>query len=437
MSLIEIDTGGIARSLSQVADHSDDQVDLYLEVLGETTVGGRDESLAAQIRSERGLAVRLLRHGQTWLASTDEISAAAFSESVALVARARPGAVAPPPRSIEVAPPPSGDVGELEDFASRVAAAIRRRHAAFPVDWQLTAHLRATRVVGTMLAPPPQEERFYSCRVQTPAASWGSLFLSLDATAVESVADSLTSLFRVRKAPDPPLGATVLALGPSATAVLLHEAVAHVLETDTLALTGKPESAVGVRLGSRLLDVVDDPGHAAEAVRRTVDDEGMPVVRRFLLREGAVVEPLADLAASAHGPDLMPGAGRRGSRHLPPVPRSTHLELLPPLDPAADILEACGNGLYLRQFSRGRLDPITGDLELKFPFAREVANGSLGKLIGPGRIRASVAGLLHKIAAIGGDMEPAGAGWCAKGGHRVPVWALVPSIVIADVEVGA
>ena len=57
---------------------------------------------------------------------------------------------------------------------------------------------------------------------------------------------------------------------------------------------GHPESAIGVELADSSLDVFDDPSTAPESVRRGSDDEGFPVVRRCLLRQGVVEQPLAD-----------------------------------------------------------------------------------------------------------------------------------------------
>ena len=85
---------------------------------------------------------------------------------------------------------------------------------------------------------------------------------------------------------------------------------------------------MGVQLGNRCLNVLDDPSSAPQGVRRSTDDEGSQVQRRWLLRNGIVEQVLGDRQASHDSPLISPGAGRRSDRHLPPVPRSTHLELL-------------------------------------------------------------------------------------------------------------
>jgi predicted Zn-dependent protease len=435
MPLANLETGGIARCLAQIADRPADHVEAFFEVTSDTRMQGPVEHMTPESRTEQGLAVRLLRGGEAWLASSDGISPDTFSRAVARVARARPGAVAPPPRALGVGAIDAAVPGNLEEFAVAAQTAIGARHATFPVHWDIRRHRRWSRTIGAMLAPEQQRESFYSCVARTSWTVWGTLLLELDDSAAGAVARSLTRSFRARRAPLPPIGPTRVVLGSAAAAVFLHEAVAHALETDTLKLSGKPESALGVVLGDDSLEVVDAPAGAPERVRRSTDDEGMPVVRRWLLRKGVVEQPLADLQAASSSDLLVPGAARRGGRHLAPVPRSTHLELLPGTADMEELIEACGEGLFVEEFAKGSLDPLSGRVELRFPYARRVEGGRLGDLTGSGRLGGSLIVLLNGVLGIGREAAVGGAGWCAKGGHRLAVWASTPPLAITGFEV--
>jgi len=305
----------------------------------------------------------------------------------------------------------------------------------FPLRLAVRRHRRALQVVGPRLVPEPQAETFYSCSAELPRGRWGALFPELDAAAARTVADACVALFRARQAPPPPAGRPVAVLAPGAVAVLLHEAVAHALEADTLALGGNPEAALGVALAAPFLDVLDDPAAAPPGVRRTVDDEGSPVCRRWLLRAGVVEQPLADAGWSRRSPAFVPGAGRRGSRHLPPGPRSTHLELLAGQTTEADLCAEAEGGLYFEEASRGALDPLSGEFFLAFPFARRIRQGAPAEPVGPCRLRGRVADLLTRVTAVGSERRAAGAGWCAKGGQKLPVWATAPALRLEGVEV--
>ncbi|MGB5161838.1 MAG: metallopeptidase TldD-related protein [Thermoanaerobaculia bacterium] len=430
-----LDATAVARCLSQMADHEDDLADAYFERLEEVEYPAADEEPGIRVRREEGFAIRLVRGGHTWLAARDQIAATEFGEALRQVARAQPSAPYPEP-TLDRAPfPPLEDTSRLARFPTLVTRAIRRQLAAFPMRLRVRWHRRWIRVIGTQLAPEPQSESFYSCDADLPWGRFGVLTPDLSAATVERLATSLTTLFRAQEAPRVEPTTCRVVLGPHAAAVLLHEVVAHALETDTLMMGGRVESALGLQLGGPLLNVLDDPTNAPESVRRSSDDEGMIAARRWLLREGVVEQPLADLFSARHSKALMPGAARRGNRHRSPAPRSTHLELLPGESSMDDLFAEADGGLYFPEVSSGRLDPLSGRFTISLPYGKRIKAGSLGELLGPCRLRGTVSGLLSGIDAVGRDLESAGAGWCAKNGLKLPVWASSPAVRIGAAEV--
>lgn len=437
MPFSELDTTAISRSLCRVADRQDDLADAYFERREEIEVPPPDESSGIRVWREEGFALRLIREGRTWLASRDQIERADFADAMRQIARVTPVAPYTSP-SLRIGSP--GDLGapdELHQFPLRVTEAIRRRLAGFPLRLTARRHRRWVRVVGTRVAPEQEREQFYSYEAETPWARHGSLLAELDESAVEAVAESLTALFRTREAPPVAPGRWPVVLGPGACAVVLHEAVAHALETDTLVRGGRVEAALGVQVGSELLDVLDNPAGGPEGVRRATDDEGMMVVRRWLLRRGAVDQVLADLSTAHYSTALVAGAGRRGDRHSAPVPRSTHLELLAGEHTLPELLGDLSAGLFISEASRGALDPLSGEFTLHVPGGRKIEDGKLGGLIGPCRLKGQVSDLLGSVTGIGSERLAAGAGWCAKGGIRLPVWATTPPLRLEPVEVVA
>ncbi|HKI03980.1 MAG TPA: metallopeptidase TldD-related protein [Thermoanaerobaculia bacterium] len=434
MPFSKLDTPAVARTLSQIAEQPDDVVDAFFERREEVELAPEGEPGGLRVWREEGFAVRLSREGRTWLASRDEVEAKPFAEALRQVARAFSSASYPEP-SLEVAPTGPVAAPELPEFPAALSRAVRAHHVGFPLRIALRRHRRWVQVVGPRLVPGPETETFYSCAAESSWGRYGVLLPRLDAGAAEEIAAAVVALFRARQAP-PPLpfrGAAVL--GPSAVAVLLHEAVAHALEADTLAQGGNPESAVGVAMAAACLDVLDDPAAAPEGVRRATDDEGAVVVRRWLLRGGIVEQPLADALWARTSPVLMPGAGRRGTRHLPPGPRSSHLEILPGEASEADLLAGSEEGLFLPEASRGALDPLSGQFALHFPYARRFRRGALAETVGPCVLRGRVADLLTRVVAVSSEARPAGAGWCAKGGQKLPVWATAPALRLEGVEI--
>lgn len=434
MDLAGLDTAAVARALGEIADREGDLADAFLERLEEVELVQGEDGPTSRLRREEGLAVRLVREGRTHLASRDGLVPAAFVEAARQAARAQPrGVLAEPAMPAGLAPPEAAP--ELAEFALTVERAIRARHVAFPLRLAVRRHRRVVQVIGPRLVAPASAERFWSAAAHTPWGAVGRLLPGLGAGAAEELALALVALFRTRFAEPPAAARATVVLAPAAAAVLLHEAVAHALEVDTLARSGNPESAVGVALGAASLNVLDDPAAAPEGVARSTDDEGQPVVRRWLLRGGVVEQPLADACWARSSTMLLPGAGRRGSRHALPGPRSTYLELLPGDAKEADLLAASRGGLYLPEASRGALDPLSGTFHLEARHARRIAGGELGEATGPCRLQGRLSDLLAQVSGVGDQASPGGAGWCAKGGQKLAVWASAPALRLESVEI--
>lgn len=435
MPFSELDTAAVARTLSQIAEQPDDVVDAFFERCEEVELPPEDEGPGLRVRREEGFAVRLVREGRTWLATRDLIEGRSFAEALRQVARAIPSATYPEPALRLSAQETPAAAPELAELPAHVNRALRAHHVGFPVRYTVRRHRRSIQVVGPRLVPAGESETFYSVTAEGSWGRYGALFPRLDAGVVETIASALVSLFRARQAAPPPVFRGVAVLAPAVVAVLLHEAVAHALEADVLAQGGNPEAAVGVAMAAERLDVLDDPAAAPEGVRRTTDDEGSPVFRRWLLRGGVVEQPLADALWARTSPVLVPGAGRRGSRHLPPGPRSSHLELLPGETDEAGLLDGADEGLFLSETSRGALDPLSGEFTLHLPFARRFRRGALAETVGPCLLRGRVADLLTRVTAVGSSACAAGAGWCAKGGQKLPVWATAPALRLEGVAI--
>lgn len=429
----QLDTASISRSLAQIQERQNDVVDLFVERIEDLGYPAEGESPGVSLRREEGFSMRLIRDGRVWMGVRDELSREAFSQVLRETARVQPRALYSEPQ-VESSPwEEVSDLKEVAEFPLVVERILRDRHIAFPYRLRVRRRRRWIQVIGTRLVPAPEQELFYSFDAVTPWGRNGAVFARCDDQAAEGAASSLRGMMESREAESPEAGALDIVLGPNAAAVLLHEAVAHALEADTLALSGRPEAAIGQVIANPCLSVLDDPGRAPEGVRRRSDDEGMPVTRRWLLQGGKVGEPLADLRWALGSDELTPGAGRRETRVYTPGPRSTHLEVMPGDSAESDLLSA--GTLYFSEASRGSLDPISGRFSLEFPFCRRVENGELGRVLGASRLWGTVADVLGRVVAVGNNSQPAGAGWCAKGGQRLPVWATTPSIRLEGVGI--
>ena len=439
MTWAKLETAAVARALSAVATEPGDLAEVYFERRVDAEWPPAEARCGLRVRQEEGLAVRLVRGNHTWLASRDEITGAALLDALRQVARAHPAALVEP--ELSVGPPPAVPVATLRSFAGALERAIRRHHVAFPLRLTVRWHRRDLQVVGPRFVPSTEREVFYSVDVEMPWGRFGRLATDLETEDAEGVARTLVGRFRAREAAPPLPGRYPILLAPGATAVMLHEAVGHALEADLLAVDG---ASGGPRVSGDWadpefcapgLDVLDDPRRAPPGVDRTTDDEGQPVVRRWLIRNGRVDQPISDADHAARSEVLIAGSGFRGSRHQAPLPRTHHLELLPGGADPQQLLHAAEGGLFVQEIDRGALDPRSGEVVLHAPCGRFIRDGQLAEVCGPFELRSRVPELLAQVVAVGQDGETAGAGWCAKGGQRRAVWATAPALVLAGVEI--
>lgn len=436
MPFSDIDAPAVSRALCQIADRPDDSADAYFERLEEIELPPQGSEPGLRVRRESGLAIRLLRDGRSWLAGRDGVAGEQFGDAVRRVARALPSAPYPKPdlgRHHWLEPP---QAPEILDLPKRFQDTLND-HGSAVDDVHLTVrrHRRWVRVIGSHLSSSTEHEQFYSIATHMPGARFGGLYEKLDDGTVTQLAASTARIADARSAEPPRSGRYTCVLGAAATAVLLHEGVAHALEADILARGGHPEAAIGIQMGSSELSVFDDPAGGPESVRRKADDEGYPTSRRCLLRAGVVEQPICDAAWARRSDLLLPGAGRRGDRHDAPGPRSSHLDLVPGTSTTAELLSGAEEGLFLPEADRGHLDPMTGELTLHFAYGRKIQDGVPGAAVGPCTLHGHIADILSRVSAVGRESRSAGAGWCAKSGILMPVWATACEIRLEDVEV--
>lgn len=431
-ALLASDVTGLTDSLTRLPDRPGQRTEAFFERLETVELlpkGARDR---LRLRREQGLSVRRIEAGSSRLASADTISGHAFA-SCCDRATGAAGSIGPAPR-IRTGRWPPLRIAEIERAERQLGRAVNRRRVGFPMDVTVRRHRRQVQVIHGHMSAPSQFEEYFSLHVETPWGVWGGLLPSLADEDLDPVANCLVDRLRSRDLPEHSNTPRVIVLGPCAAAVMLHEVVAHTLEADTLALTGAPESVVGLKLGKDDLDVIDDPRLAPDGCGRQSDDEGTTVIARWLLRGGRVRQPLADLCWAGRYQRLIPGAARRASRHVLPGPRTTHLELLPSETPEADLFHEAAGGLYIGEFESGTLNPFDGGCVLRAPCARRLGASGPVEFVGPVELRSRTVDLLAAVTAVGDRPLAAGAGWCAKDGALLPVWARSPSVRLEGLD---
>ncbi len=142
-------------------------------------------------------------------------------------------------------------------------------------------------------------------------------------------------------------------LSPCASAIILHEAVGHIVEGP-----GDPQTSLSHRLGARIaadgLDLDDDPLAPGGPARYEYDSEGTRVLGpTAVVRDGIIISQLHSLQ-SAHRSGAAPTAnGRSASSWCPPLPRISNLVCAAGDLREEEMISRVSSGLYIHQLSDG------------------------------------------------------------------------------------
>ena len=392
--------------------------------------------LSPAFAEERGTAVRLRRGRETLLVAKGGDGPEALREAVREASRRGGGSPFLKSRGLESAPGAEAAADGEDERAAELGAAL---HRALPDPRGISLTLVVSRVTVSRAVVTAKEivacgtvrrleangllRRAHTARpfaFQT-SAPW--------APALDALARALAEATRPVPAHRAAEGPVDVVFSPQAASVFWHEAVGHPLEAGGgergSVLTRVPRAAVAPPGFFVTADPTrgDLPGHYL------ADDEGTPARPVALLTDGCVDEKVTDRRAGGAASN---GHARCGDFRRPPRPRLSNLVVSPGAESHADLLEACGNGLYVREISAGHADPESGRFTLFVERADLVRRGALGAPLGPFVLTSDVLTALRNLHAGCGDVtHPAsGLGLCVKGGEGVPVGGASPAILI-------
>ena len=228
--------------------------------------------------------------------------------------------------------------------------------------------------------------------------------------------------------------------------LLAHEALGHGAEADSLRIGSMLKGKMGKRVGSPLINVVDDGRFELEGVKGfgwiPYDDEGVPTGRTVIIERGILRSYMTDrITAAEFGLPLTGNARAQSWAHLPIVRmRNTFIEPSSPGEAMTneELLEALGNGLLLRTGRGGQVDPIRGTFTFGLQEVYRVEKGEITERLSSTSISGNILVVLKRISAIGKEFDKPqlSAGFCGKQMQRVPVGVSGPWLLVEELLVG-
>ena len=408
-------------------------------VRAETWSASESGLLAPALSEESGTAVRIRREGALLLVARSGAGPETLRDAVREAGRIAGNApFFKAHRAVPPAPPrPAHDASEEEERRTAALAAALAR--AFPDPRGLSATVEVSHVVtertvvtSRALLPCGARARLVA-RGTVRRAGSERPFAFQSARPFGEAAEALAAALREATRPVaglPPVpGPVDVVFSPSAASAFWHEVVGHPLEADTGERGSVLSRVKGAAVAPAGLDVVDDPGRLDLPGAYGVDDEGTVARAVPLLQSGVVSGLLSDRRS---GPLDSNGHGRTSSFRRPPRARMSNLVTTAGTASLEELLERCGDGVYVREVAGGFADPESGRFVLHVSSAEAVRRGRRGAPLAPFALSGEILSALASIEEVwGSEVLPAtGLSVCVKGGDAVPVGGASAALLV-------
>jgi predicted Zn-dependent protease len=389
------------------------------------------------IVEESGTAVRVARGRDSLLVACEGDGPEALREVVREASRRAGGSPFFKSKALPRPREASGPSGPDEENRAALLASALARALPDPRGLSLTlslARVSVSRAVVTARA-------FVPCGTSTRLEATGVLrrtgasrtFAFQSSAPLPAACDALAKALADATRPVPPHGApggpVDVVLSPEAASVFWHEAVGHPLEAEGGERTSVLTRVARASVAPSGYFVVADPTRGGVPGSYENDDEGTRARPVALLEDGRIAGVLTDRRTA--GADSN-GHGRCGDFRRAPRPRLSALFVSAGRASRDELLDACANGLYVREISAGHTDPESGRFALFVERADLVRRGRLGAAVAPFVLTSDVLTALGRLHGESGDAPaPAsGLGLCVKGGEPLPVGGSSPAILL-------
>ena len=235
------------------------------------------------------------------------------------------------------------------------------------------------------------------------------------------------------KAKKPRGGTFPAVIGPKVIGVFAHEAFGHLAEAD-LTLSGSVLlDKLGKKVASEKVTIYDDGTLEGAFGSFKYDDEGVPVQKTTLIKNGEIVG-LMHNRETAHKFGTKPTGNARAEdfRHEPII-RMRNTYFASGDHSFEELLGDIKFGYYIKDYRGGQAN-LDGTFQVGVQEAYEIVNGELGAPVRNVSFSGNTLETLHKVDAVGKDFELS-VGVCGKG-QRAFIGAGGPHTRVKEVLIG-
>ncbi len=230
-------------------------------------------------------------------------------------------------------------------------------------------------------------------------------------------------------------------VGPEISGIVAHESAGHPMEYDRIvgreaAQAGKSFINNRMRIGSDIVNVIDDPTFENSYGFYLYDDEGSPARKRYLYKNGMVNEYILNRESAGILSEKSNGGGRSSSWDMEPLARMSTTYIEPGDYNFDELIDDIKEGIYIKSFTEWNIDDIRFNEKYVGKEAYTIKNGQIEKRIRRPVIETNTVNFYSSIDAVANDLEFS-AGTCGKGDPEqgVPVWMGGPHLRLRNMYI--
>jgi TldD protein len=251
----------------------------------------------------------------------------------------------------------------------------------------------------------------YEWKSKGGTAGWEALAYS-DEELNEVIAGAVRLFSAERIEP----GEYTVVTGPGVSGTLAHESFGHGVETDLFPKErARAFDYLGRRVGSPLVDILDDPSLPGGYASYFFDDEGMVSSPTTIVEKGIFHQGISDMLSAGVLQLPRTANGRRQDFTRKPYARMSNTFFGPGTTPLDDLFAEVDRGVYLYRWINGMEDPQGWGIQITCHYGREIAHGRLtDRVFSPVSLSGYVPRVLDSIRAVSPSVTM-DQGMCGKG----------------------
>ncbi len=289
-----------------------------------------------------------------------------------------------------------------------------------------------TRIAVNAVASDGGETASGSC---SPGRSMGYELFDLirpESVGTEAARQAMVNLSAVPC----PSGKMPVAIENGFGGVIFHEACGHSLEATSVAI-GMSQMAgkLGKQIANPKVTAIDDGTIPNAWGSCNIDDEGEPMQKRVLIKDGILTSYMIDRLGSRRMGMPSTASGRRQDFSFEPTSRMTNTYIAAGNDKNEDIISSIDEGIYCAAMGGGSVDPYTGAFNFSVREGYMIRGGRICEPVKGASLIGTGSEIIKNIDMVGEDMQTA-QGMCGSSSGSVPTDVGQPLIRVSEITVG-